>query len=63
MSDECCVGPRKFRVRLVCCGRDAGLWPQPPDLYTWHEADTFRNDYVDAEGHVRVGIIESVWLG
>jgi hypothetical protein len=56
-----------WRVRLICCGRDAG------DILrdTWKEADQFRQDYTSGAGvgtplkpwlggHIRAGIIERI---
>jgi hypothetical protein len=55
-----------WRVRLICCGRDAG------DIFrdTWEEADEFRQAYTSGAGvrgpdwplggHDRAGIIERV---
>lgn len=55
-----------WRVRLICCGRDAG------DILrdTWEEADQFRQDYTSGAGvrgpgwpfggHDRAGIIERI---
>jgi len=57
-----------WRVRLICCGRDAG------DIFrdTWEEADQFRQSYTSGggvrhfngrywvDGHDRAGIIEAI---
>ena len=56
-----------WRVRLICCGRDAG------DIFreTWQEADEFRLAYTSGPGvgtparpwlggHIRAGIIERI---
>lgn len=45
-------------MRMICCGRDQGTWP-PQGYESWSEADKLRSDYIDAEGHQRVGIIEA----
>lgn len=46
----------RFRVRLICCGRDDGYW----DASTWEEAEEFRLHYVKAGRHDRSAIVEAV---
>lgn len=50
----------KWIVRLICCGREDGLYGP---VYSWQEADNFREAYCTGvgtgeNGHLRVGIIE-----
>lgn len=52
--------PDLFIVRLICCGRDDGVFGPVP----WEQADEFRESYcsglgVGPGGHDRAGIIES----
>ena len=57
-----------WRVRLICCGRDAGDVMRD----TWEEADQFRQDFTSGagvrhfngrywvSGHDRAGIVERI---
>lgn len=45
--------PVAWLIKLICCGRDDGVWWMP----TWDEADKFREDYCRAEGHDRAAIL------
>lgn len=50
---------RRWRLRLICCGRDDGT----EAFDTWNEADSFRESYtsgegVGADGHDRAAVIE-----
>ena len=67
MTETGCAGSALWRVRLICCGRDAG------DIFrdTWEEADQFRQDFISGTGvgnprkpwlggHIRAGILERI---
>jgi len=51
---------KKWSVRLICCGRDAGT----AVFASWREADDFRRAYTSGpgvglpHGHDRVAILE-----
>jgi len=50
---------KPWKLRLVCCGRDAG----EEFFSTWGEADAFRESYtngpgVGSNGHDRAAILE-----
>lgn len=47
---------RVWIVRLSCCGREDGSFTAS----SWAEADAFREHYLNAEGHKRSAIIESL---
>lgn len=44
----------KFRLHLICCGRDEGYCYRA----TWQEADELRESYVGVDGHERTAILE-----
>ncbi len=48
----------RFQLRLICCGREADVWPQHGPGLTWAQADEYRNSYVSVAGHIRQAIIE-----
>ncbi len=45
-----------MQVRLICCGKDDGK----AYACSAEHAHKFRDSYVEAGGHERVGIIESL---